>query len=43
MGKIEPFVALAYRLAVVGLLIWIALLIKQADPGWYLSEIMRRM
>lgn len=36
----EPYLRLAYRAAVLALLIWLARLIEHADPGWYLSEIM---
>lgn len=35
----EPWIRLAYRIAVVALLVWVARLINQSDTGWQLSEI----
>lgn len=36
----EAFLRLMYRLAVLGLLLWLVSAVDHADPSWYLSEML---
>lgn len=41
LEQAEPVLRLGYRIAVIGLLIWIGRLIKASDQWQYLQEIVR--
>jgi hypothetical protein len=39
LEKNEPYIRLAYRIAILGAILWLGSLIRHADPSWALSDI----
>lgn len=39
LNENEPYIRLAYRVALIGVLVWLGRVIQHADPSWALNDI----